>query len=223
MNPTWTIISAFAGALLVLLLPARMAGQSRIVALLAAVVGAVAAAFSCVARLGGTAPVWSYERDWIPAVGIKFHLAADGLSLTLLMLTGVVAIAGVLFSWNVSRRPRAFFAYFLTIIGGVYGVFMSRDAFLLFVCYEIVILPKYMLIAIWGSTNREYGAMKLTMYSIGASISPMRIMRWTCSGGRSRCCSSVLRCWRVSGRSTRGHRRVTWRRRRRPRCCWPGW
>ena len=57
----------------------------------------------------------------------------------------------------------------MTIIGGVYGVFMSRDAFLLFVFYEIVILPKYMLIAIWGSTNKEYGAMKLTMYSIGSS------------------------------------------------------
>jgi formate hydrogenlyase subunit 3/multisubunit Na+/H+ antiporter MnhD subunit len=57
----------------------------------------------------------------------------------------------------------------MTIIGGVYGVFLSRDAFLLFVFYEIVILPKYMLIAIWGSTNKEYGAMKLTMYSIGAS------------------------------------------------------
>ena len=167
MTPAWTILSAFAGALLVLLLPARMA---RVIALAASLVGAMAAAISCLTRLGNPAdPVWSFDRPWIPSLGVRFHLAADGLSLTLLLLTGIVAVAGVLFSWNVERRPRAFFAFFLTIIGGVYGVFLSRDAFLLFVCYEIVILPKYMLIAIWGSTHKEYGAMKLTMYSIGAS------------------------------------------------------
>jgi len=170
MTPAWTILSAFAGALLVLLLPARCAGAARIIALLASLVGAVAAAAACLARLAQpAAAVWNFDRPWIPTLGIRCHLAADGLSLTLLLLTGLVAVAGVLFSWNVDRRPRAFFAFFMTIIGGVYGVFLSRDAFLLFVCYEIVILPKYMLIAIWGSTNKEYGAMKLTMYSIGSS------------------------------------------------------
>jgi NADH-quinone oxidoreductase subunit M len=167
MTPAWTISSAFAAALLVLFLPA---GLARGVALVASLVGAVAAAASCLARLNDpSGAVWSFDRAWIPGMGVRFHLAADGLSLTLLLLTGIVAVAGILFSWNVTHRPRAFFAFFMTIIGGVYGVFLSRDAFLLFVFYEIVILPKYMLIAIWGSTNKEYGAMKLTMYSIGAS------------------------------------------------------
>ncbi len=170
MTPAWTILSAFAGALLVLLLPARLAGASRLVALIASILGAVAAGVACLERLAHPdAAVWESNREWIPSLGARLHFAADGLSLALLFLTGVVAIAGVLFSWNVNTRPRAFFALFMTIIGGVYGVFMSRDAFLLFVCYEIVILPKYLLIAIWGSTRREYGAMKLTMYSIGAS------------------------------------------------------
>lgn len=170
MTPAWTIPSAFAGALLVLLLPARMAMASRVVALAAAIIGALAAGVSCLARLRNPdAENWSFNVPWVPELGIRFHLAADGLALTLLFLTGITAIAGVLFSWNVETRPRAFFAWFLTIIGGVYGVFMSRDAFLLFVFYEIVILPKYLLISIWGSTHKEYGAMKLTMYSIGAS------------------------------------------------------
>ena len=164
MTPAWTLISAFAGALLVLLLPDRRAAWSRVIALLAALVGAVVAGAACLDRLAHpAAAVWDFRRPWIREFGIDFHLSADGLALSLLALTGIVAVAGVLFSWNVERRPRAFFAFFLTIIGGVYGVFMSRDAFLLFVCYEIVILPKYMLIAIWGSTNKEYGAMKLTM------------------------------------------------------------
>lgn len=170
MTPAWTILTAFAGALLVLLLPARSAAFSRVVALVASIAGALVAATACLDRLNHLdSPVWDLNLPWVPELGIRFHLAANGLSLTLLLLTGIVAIAGVLFSWNVSHRPRAFFAWFMTIIGGVYGVFLSRDAFLLFVCYEIVILPKYMLIAIWGSTNKEYGAMKLTMYSIGAS------------------------------------------------------
>ena len=170
MTPAWTLISAFAGVLAVLLLPARMAMASRVVALAAAVLGAAAAGTSCLARLADPdGPVWEIDVAWIPSLGSRFHLAADGLALTLLFLTGITAIAGVLFSWNVEKRPRAFFAWFLTIIGGVYGVFLSRDAFLLFVFYEVVILPKYLLIAIWGSTNKEYGAMKLTMYSIGAS------------------------------------------------------
>jgi NADH-quinone oxidoreductase subunit M len=170
MNPAWTLISAFAAALIVLLLPARAAMASRVIALVASVIGAVAAGSACLAKLANPAATpWSFDREWIPNLGSRFHLAADGLSLTLLFLTGITAIAGVLFSWNIEKRPRAFFAFFMTIIGGVYGVFLSRDAFLLFVFYEIVILPKYMLIAIWGSTNKEYGAMKLTMYSIGAS------------------------------------------------------
>ncbi|MEO0018282.1 MAG: dehydrogenase subunit, partial [Verrucomicrobiota bacterium] len=134
MNPAWTLISAFAGALLVLLLPARAGGQARVVALVAAIIGAIAAGGACLYKLKHPdAAAWDFNTEWIPQLGIRFHLAANGLSLTLLLLTGLVAIAGILFSWNVEHRQRAFFAFFMTIIGGVYGVFLSRDAFLMFV------------------------------------------------------------------------------------------
>lgn len=170
MNPLWTILPAFLAALGALLLPVRHAAQAKVVALAGSLVGMFSGAWLCLARLGQPeSATWSLDLAWIPSLGARFHLAADGLSLVLLLLTGIVAVAGVLFSWNVEKRPRAFFAWFMTIIGGVYGVFLSRDALLLFVFYEVVILPKYMLISIWGSTNREYGAMKLTMYSIAAS------------------------------------------------------
>lgn len=188
MTPAWTLISAFAGALLVLLLPARSAGLARVIALAAALVGALAAAASCLHKLlHPAAAAWDFDAAWIPKIGSRFHLGADGLVLALLFLTGVVAVAGILFSWNVVHRQRAFFAWFLAIIGGVYGVFLSRDALLLFVFYEIVILPKYMLISIWGSTNKEYGAMKLTMYSIGASALIMigLVVAYAAAGGVS--------------------------------------
>ncbi len=107
--------------------------------------------------------------NWIPQLGIHYHLAADGISVVLVLLTGIAALAGVLFSWNVTHRTREFFALYFVLIGGVYGVFLSFDLFLLLVFYEIAIIPKYFLIAIWGSTRREYGAMKLALYSFAGS------------------------------------------------------
>src|SRR5206468_255685 len=71
----------------------------------------------------------------------------------------------VLFSWDVEDRQNEFFFWLLLVVGGCYGVFLSADLFLFFVFYELVIVPKYFLIAIFGSTNKEYGAMKLTLYS----------------------------------------------------------
>ncbi len=111
-------------------------------------------------------------------MGIHYHLAADGISLTLLVLTGLAATAGVLFSWNITERTGEFFAFYLALIGGVYGVFLSADAMLLFVFYEIAIVPKYFLIANWGSTNREYGAMKLAIYSFAGSPLVLAALLW---------------------------------------------
>ena len=102
---------------------------------------------------------------WVPTLGMEFHLAVDGISLTLALVTGLTAVSAVLFSWDVEKRPNEFFFWLLLVVGGSYGVFLSADLFLLFVFYELVIVPKYFLIAIWGSTNKEYGAMKLTLYS----------------------------------------------------------
>jgi NADH-quinone oxidoreductase subunit M len=127
------------------------------------------------------------DAPWIPELGVRYHLAADGISLTLLTLTGLAATAGVLFSWNVSERVGEFFALYLALIGGVCGVFLSADAFTLFVFYEIAIVPKYFLIARWGSTNREYGAMKLVLYSFAGSALVLAGLLWAyaAAGGGS--------------------------------------
>jgi NADH-quinone oxidoreductase subunit M len=163
----WTIYISFL-AVPVLLLPIVSVRASRIVALLSAMAG-----------LGVTLAVFTHHQSgelmtvtriaWIPTLGLEYHLAADGISLSLLLLTGIVAVAGILFSWNIEHRAKEFFSLYLALIGGVYGVFLSFDLFLLFVFYEIAIIPKYFLIAIWGSTNREYAAMKLALYSFAGS------------------------------------------------------
>jgi NADH-quinone oxidoreductase subunit M len=102
---------------------------------------------------------------WVSALGMNYHLAVDGISLTMALVTGLTAVCAVLFSWHIEDRSSEFFFWLLLVVGGSYGVFLSADLFLLFVFYELVIVPKYFLIAIWGSTNKEYGAMKLTLYS----------------------------------------------------------
>ncbi|MCX7867245.1 MAG: NADH-quinone oxidoreductase subunit M, partial [Limisphaera sp.] len=168
----WTIYVSFLGALMVGLWPARYEGGVRRAALGAALAGAALGLTGAwqVGREGGKL-ITLVDVPWVPELGIRYHLAADGLSAVLVALTGVAAVAGVLFSWNVRERVREFFAFYLWLVGGVYGVFLSFDLFLLFVFYELAIVPKYFLIAIWGSTRREYGAMKLVLYSfVGSAL-----------------------------------------------------
>jgi NADH-quinone oxidoreductase subunit M len=163
-----TIYVSFIGALVVALLPARPASMARILALLVALAGLIIAAIGFFSAAGQGTQVLA-DKAWVPSMGIRYLLVADGISRVLVLLTGLAAVAGVLFSWNVEHRANEFFAFFLALIGGVYGVFLSGDLFLLFVFYEIAIVPKYFLIAIWGSTRREYAAMKLALYSFVGS------------------------------------------------------
>ena len=177
----WTIYISFLGAAVLALLPRTQVRAARALALATAVAGfGMTLMWTAQHRSGELVTIADYA--WIPSLGIDFHLAADGVSLTLALLTGLAAIAGILFSWNIEHRTNEFFAFYLALIGGVYGVFLSFDAFLLFVFYEIAIIPKYFLIAIWGSakTNpagdaarpskgREYAAMKLALYSFVGS------------------------------------------------------
>src|SRR5689334_14766416 len=164
----WTIYSSFIGVGLMMLFPRENSGAARVLALLVTLTGLVVTTISAVSFVPGSLQT-IVDVPWIPALGIHYHLAADGISLVLVLLTGIAAVAGVLFSWNIERRAKEFFAFYLALIGGVYGVFLSFDLFLLFVFYEIAIIPKYFIIAIWGSTRREYGAMKLALYSFAGS------------------------------------------------------
>jgi NADH-quinone oxidoreductase subunit M len=114
----WTIVISFAAAGLLLLLPRTAVRAARVVALLAAIAGLGAA-------ICGTYHLPSYGLNtlvhvpWLPQVGASFHLAADGITATLTILTGLAATAGILFSWNIEKRPREFFALYFALIGGV--------------------------------------------------------------------------------------------------------
>jgi NADH-quinone oxidoreductase subunit M len=164
----WTIYVALAAAILLLFFPARAA---RWIALGATVAtGAIGLVAFFDPDLDPSNFTTIVQLPWVPTLDINFHLAVDGISLVLVLVTGLTAIGAVLFSWQVQDRRKEFFFWLLLVVGGSYGVFLSADLFLFFVFYELVIIPKYFLIAIWGSTNRAYGAMKLTLYSFFGGV-----------------------------------------------------
>src|SRR6201996_1442320 len=121
----WTIYISFLGAVAV-----AVAGKSplaaRSLALLTTMAG-LGIAIVAVAHNPSGQFVTVTRTSWIPSLGIEYHLAADGISLVLVLLTGIAAVAGVLFSWNVELRTGEFFALYLVLIGAVYGVFLSFD------------------------------------------------------------------------------------------------
>src|SRR5262245_48285098 len=161
----WTIYLSFGGAIALLAVPEGNARLARTIAMLTALAGLACGLIGFGQAQSGQI-ITVTRVPWIPSLGIDYYLAADGISLTLVLLTGIAAIAGILFSWNITYRLKEFFALYLALIGGVYGVFLSFDVFLLFVFYELAIIPKYFLIAIWSSTRNEYGAMQLTINSL---------------------------------------------------------
>src|SRR5262249_25108983 len=89
----------------------------------------------------------------VRAPGISGGLGADGMSVLMVLLTAIIIFAGVFASWTVRVRDQEFYALLLTLVTGVFGVFVSLDLFVLFLFYEIAVLPMYLLIGIWGSTG----------------------------------------------------------------------
>jgi NADH-quinone oxidoreductase subunit M len=178
----WTIYITFAGAVAALVLPRLFARWIALVTAAAGFVVSLATFFCDDIDLAHFTTV--VRVAWVPALGMNYHLALDGISLTLVLVTGIAAISAVLFSWDVTDRANEFFFWLLLVVGGSYGVFLSADLFLLFLFYELVIVPKYFLIAIFGSTNKEYGAMKLTLYSFfGGALVFLGIIAAYVSGG----------------------------------------
>lgn len=158
--------------MLLLLFPADRHTEIRIAALAGATLTlflSIWAYFSYDISLAGYQFV---ERlNWVPALGISYYVGVDGLSLPMVLLTGIVIFTGVLISWKIDDRPREFFAFLFLLATGVFGVFVALDLFHLFFFYEIAVFPMYLLIAIWGwKVTREYAAMKLTLYLFIGSV-----------------------------------------------------
>jgi NADH-quinone oxidoreductase subunit M len=194
-------------ALLVLFLPAGARMAVRLVSLAGAIVslvGSIVVAATYDLAAGGLQRV--EDIPLVASLGIHLKLAVDGWGVSLLLLTGIIIVTGVLASWSVPKRDKDYFALLLVLVAGVFGVFVSQDLFVFFLFYEIAVLPMYLLIGIWGASHevpprgpfagawrrfsvggKEYAAMKLTiMLLVGsAAILVAMFMMWHEAGGKT--------------------------------------
>ena len=113
--------------------------------------------------------VFTKDVVWYEQFNIHYNIGVDGISVALLLLTSIVVLAGVFISWKMKDLPKEFFISLIVLSIGVYGFFISLDLFMMFVFFEIAVIPMYLLIGIWGSGPKEHSAMKLTLMLMGAS------------------------------------------------------
>ncbi|MCX6315650.1 MAG: NADH-quinone oxidoreductase subunit M [Bacteroidetes bacterium] len=113
--------------------------------------------------------LFNQEHKLFEAININLHFGVDGLGVAMIMLTSLVLVAGVLVSWNVEKMTKEFYFLLLLLALGAYGFFISLDLFILFFFLEISVIPKYLLIGIWGSGKKEYSANKLALMLMGGS------------------------------------------------------
>ena len=124
---------------------------------------------------------------WVKSMGMTYFNAADGFNLPNLLLTGLVFFTGVLTMWEMQTRVKEFYALYFLLVTGVFGLFMSMDLFFIFIWYDVSLFPMYLLIAVWGTTRKEYAAMKLTLYLLAGSalILPSIVFLFVKSGMNS--------------------------------------
>ena len=112
----------------------------------------------------------AFSVDWIPAFDIHFAMGLDGISFPLIMLTTGISVLAVGASWSIKKHLKAYCILFLLLETGMLGVFLALDFFLFYVFWEVMLLPMYFLIGIWGGPRREYAAIKFFLYTLLGSV-----------------------------------------------------
>jgi NADH-quinone oxidoreductase subunit M len=159
------------GALVLIAVPGTNHGAIRWIALLAAL-----ASFGFSLLLLGYDPSgaefqFREELEWIPAFGMGYRLGVDGLSAVLVLLTTVLSVVAILYSWDPIRtRVKEYYATMLLLMVGMLGVFVSLDLFLFYVFWEISLIPMYLVIGIWGGPRRIYATVKFVIYTLVGSL-----------------------------------------------------
>jgi NADH-quinone oxidoreductase subunit M len=118
-------------------------------------------------------PGYQFEERavWIPTLGANYHIGIDGISLLLIMLTTLMGSVAILCSWNaIQDRVKEYYAMFLLLQTGMIGVFLSLDFFLFYVFWELVLVPMYFIIGVWGGPRKLYAAIKFFLYTLAGSV-----------------------------------------------------
>ena len=149
--------------------------QVRAIALLGAVTQLVIAfvmlaMYWKLCAAGNTAQMFFEDNyTWFAPLNINFHVGVDGISIAMILLTAFIVVAGILVSWTQETMSKEFFFLLIFLSLGAYGFFISLDLFTMFFFLEVAVIPKFLLIGIWGSGKKEYSAMKLALMLMGGS------------------------------------------------------
>ncbi len=161
-----------AGALALLVLPRERVGAIRVTALATAALDfAVSVAAAAAFERGHADRMQLVEQaPWIRSLGITYHLGVDGLSLPLVILTTLLTLLCVIYSWRVEARPKEYMILFLLLETGMVGVFVALDFILFYVFWELSLVPMFFIIGIWGGPQRVYAAIKFFLYTLIGSL-----------------------------------------------------
>ena len=163
-----TLLVPILGAILIMIVPRE---QEKPIRYIAAVSTLISLALSLIVFFGydrALAGMQFVETiPWVKDLGVSYALGVDGISIPLLLLTNLIGFSAVYASWQVEDRVKEFFSLLLLLISGVMGTFVATDLFIFFLFYEVVVIPIYLLVIMFGSSKRvtkEYAGMKLTIY-----------------------------------------------------------
>jgi len=165
---TTTLLVPLLGAIIIMCLPAdehKSIKHTAAVATFISMVLSLAVFLGYDKALGGMQFVETIP--WIKDLGVNYALGVDGISIPMLLLTNLIGFSSIYASWKINERVKEFFALLLILISGVMGTFITTDLFIFFLFYEVVVIPIYLLVIMFGSTKRvtkEYAGMKLTIY-----------------------------------------------------------
>lgn len=127
-------------------------------------------AFNAERAAGNTSQMlFEYIQNWFTPLHLQYHIGVDGISLSMILLTSFIVVAGILVSWSMETLSKEFFFLLILLSLGAYGFFISLDIFTMFFFLEVAVIPKFLLIGIWGSGKKEYSAMKLALMLMGGS------------------------------------------------------
>jgi NADH-quinone oxidoreductase subunit M len=169
---SWILFTPVVGALILLAIPAT---QKNLIRWLGNIIMFVSllVTLPLVFWFDKTADGFQFQvvKDWIPSIGAKYHLGIDGISYLLIMLTAVLGFIAVLSSWSyIQQRVKEYYIMFLVLQAGMLGVFMSLDFFLFYVFWEVMLVPMYFIIGIWGHERKLYAAIKFFLYTLLGSV-----------------------------------------------------
>ena len=165
------IFAPLVGALIICLIPREHKQTIRQVALIASLVPVALVAVMWARFDFASSAMQFVERvPWVPSVGISYYVGTDGISFPMLIVTALVTTLAIVASFTIEERVKEFMALMLLLETGMLGVFVALDYFLFYIFWELVLVPMYFIIGIWGGPRREYAAIKFFIYTLAGSV-----------------------------------------------------